>query len=304
MDTSEGLEDKPNDAFGRNQLKGKLKNECCVTYIGISPDEKYLLYSNTVEQFIQVHDLKTGNFLYTTKEEGMKRKFFINNYQPIKTNLITKKNMLLYRDIEKGSNLQMFDLNAGKPVSIEGHLWEHYSLEIISMHEFERYIALATVGSIVVNGVTNKQWKILDVEQKKMVCFAEHAALYHGSSGVEALKMFGKDLLLVATSSSGSTICLSYCGVVGRAEPSAIPFFHFYGHSKLVLQMVFSSDEKRLYSACRDNTIKFWDLGSIVDDLRQTLKTTHPSQLREILTNKFEMEEHEKISANSVVIHR
>ena len=136
----------------------------------------------------------------------------------------------------------------------------HYEVDIIAVDNAQQYIVYGTSTGVLVNCDHNKYATVAELStcSVKSVCKSVNGPY-------SDLKLCGSSELFVLAAVSGETdIHVLSAGLRGNLKTQAQVVFRVTGHSRGILQLIVSSDEKMLFSAGEDNAVKLWDFEKIL----------------------------------------
>lgn len=237
-----------------------------VVFLNITPDDKMLV--GQFDKYKVIWSMETGKELFKLDGKALRAKPPFNTY-------ITKDNIMLCAGCQ-GEPYSMYKVVLAINLETGTLLYEvehdkFYELNFLSVHSSEKFFATGTSGFGVINGIKNKYWTIRDVVTGKEVSKCSSEVLAHPASGVENLKMFGKDQLFVAVTLHGvrgmdCPVTLGYAGTVSQPFSDIYPFRHLKGHTDSVLSILISPGDIMMFSSGKDNLIKIWNLEKIIQE--------------------------------------
>ena len=216
------------------------------------------------------------NSLWGDKAENLKQFVFClstfrclhtlgNDIKLSNSSVITCKNQLICTK-SKGSFVQrtsgtilIVDLVSGQIVH-EVIAAEVYVINFIKLHASHKYLLHGCEDTGVINGQTEKYAGIIDIESGKQ----------YGKSPVNGpyndVCIFGEDsLYYVALPWNKTEISIMFAGHLANQLKNAVVVYCLTGHSQPVVQVEVSSQRDMMFSAASDNTIKVWDLNTIIE---------------------------------------
>ena len=160
------------------------------------------------------------------------------------------------------------DLGVGKTLhEMRGH---YYRIGIVVLNARRLLVASATTDDATIDGITGKHVHIWKVETGHLIARC---------CGTEAYSRVvfcdGHDGYLLTCTAKSAVIKMWHYEVTHKTCNDAVEVYNFIGHTNSIVYLVFTSDNKVLLSGSRDNTVKLWQFGEVVERCGEAIHSSH-----------------------------
>ncbi|XP_052773777.1 uncharacterized protein LOC128212382 [Mya arenaria] len=242
-------------------------HENLISVLLISPDETLLITAaacgsswDRLADEVFVYDLKSKQKVFTVPGINF-------NYG---SSLVTGSNILIGGKVgyEDEGTLLVYALSEGeKKHEIIANTT--YEVDAMYLHSSNQYALTCLMGTSVTNGIETKHAALLDIANGKMVGKApdDHNGPYNAAA------IFGKEALYYATCVwDKNDIVIFFAGYVGKPLDNAIVVNVLTGHNGHITDIVIPETLETIITASWDNTVKVWDLKTILENFTSELK--------------------------------
>ncbi|XP_053407147.1 uncharacterized protein LOC123546872 [Mercenaria mercenaria] len=255
------------DKHSRLQSFFKAKeHEHDVTALIISPDETLLVTTDTVKTlFGEEKDTTTYVYDVKTKKKihDIAKTIDVNRWS-----LVSRKNLVTRKSGYKNEGtLIVYDLADGKVIQ-EVVVNETYKLEKLHFHSSEEFVFIYYQDLGIMNGIENKYAELVNISSGKRFgkCPEEYKGPYSGG------QVFGSDSLYYTICHwNRSEVSVLFAGQVSNPLDEAVVVHVLTGHNQPVREFVVPASLDMLLTVSWDNTIKVWDLKSILGHFHSEL---------------------------------
>ncbi|XP_053386344.1 NACHT domain- and WD repeat-containing protein 1-like isoform X2 [Mercenaria mercenaria] len=266
------------DKHSRPQSFFKAKvHEHDVTALIISPDETLLVTTDMEKtifekKFVTISVVKKQKYTRTTCVYDLKAKKKIHDIATTidvnRWSLVSRKNLLVTRmsgHKNKGTII-VCDLADGKVIQ-EVVVNETYKLEKLQFHSSEEFVFIYYQDRIS-NGINSQYAELVNISSGKRFgkCPEEFKGPYSGG------QVFGSDSLYYTICHwNSSEVSVLFAGQVSNPLDEAVVIHVLTGHNRPVTEFVVPTSLDMLLTVSLDNTIKVWDLKTILGHFHSEL---------------------------------
>ncbi|KAL4232251.1 hypothetical protein ACF0H5_009825 [Mactra antiquata] len=234
-------------------------HEADICAVIISPDETLLVSSEHGDVMLigksthksYIHDLKSKQQVHLMSES-----LVIEQHS-----IITDKNVLLAPKTEQNGTLVLYDLINRRSLS-EVKVIGEFSLDFLQLHASQEFVFVYYKNTLLMKKEEFKTPELIEISTGKKFgkCPNEHVDFCASAT------VFGTNQIYYALCNLRKAIVpILYAGEVKRTISDAIVIHVLIGHNQPIIELVTSSSLDIIFTVGEDNTIKVWDLKSILE---------------------------------------